>query len=1231
MKKTVVSLFSGGGGLDLGFKNAGYDIIWAIDNNQNAVNTYKANIGHHIKCADITKENIELIPKADVVIGGPPCQSFSLAGMRNVEDARGQLIWQYMRIIEHVKPEAFVFENVTGLLSAKNSKKEKIVDLLKQAFQDIGYSVEMQIMNAADYGVPQRRKRVIIVGLKGDKKFTFPLPTHGTEEPGLKPYVSVFDALDDLPLATNDENTSVEYKNKPLTNYQKRMRKGNGNTVSEHFMPTLSELDKYIISHVKPGGNYMDIPKDVKSQRIQRLQRDGGHTTCYGRMLPSAPSYTINTYFNRPNVGCNIHYSQDRLITVREALRLQSFPDSYRIVSSSKQGRNLIVGNAVPPLLAEVIARKLNEELNDNNMTTTTEGAIGKMVSYSDSEVRVFHPICESALNQAISALRLSGIYEAKHHIYTGNLEMDYVVANKITGKYLCVVEVKRTPSDVQSTRYQIQAQSYVQENQSKSLNEKPFYVITNLEKLISFRYNSLKPSVYQQILQPGLESICDFTVDDETVITSKLASVFQRLLDDFINDRYRELTTLDDFLTCMKAALPNKKQWKSSMAVLMYEYLRGAFHAVRKSSPTITYNVSKFGGNVQQICIEANKVDFDGIFSYDAANYLPRLVLANGLLSDIYNYGEANVSGDAIADALHNMVSEPNKHEGEVATDLELANLVSTAAKMVNGNISTGKIICDPAAGSGNLISSAINVFGVSGSQIMANDINLRLLELLSLRLGLNYPNNIDRKNSPKVTVKDIVNFSPADFANVEVVLLNPPFVAGINCVTRKAPFYSRIRVLKGSNAITEIGQQNLGAVFLELVCHLVPNGTTIACIFPKAHLTERGDEAVAFRQMLLGVFGLQCIFNYSGQGLFENVNEETCILVGKKAGISNSVKVYSSDVPVADIDLHALEQYSGGYNPTDFDYITSDIEAREITVADLLANIADGWRMVCSEMSESIAYIENNIIRNAKIDKITNSTNIYRKGQVGVNGGSDLMFFDSIPALYNAYKTSVILEEGMRNAKCDDFIITNGDSKFLNFNNLGAALSNRIITDYTNCAKPAGQQQRAVKTILEWEKITKKDGSIRFPANSILVPTKIRRNGRIHVSIVPLYVSTNFVVFSYASLQEAQVIASYMSTVFYQLECEVSSKDHAGVRKGEVKDVITTHVPIYNLITQGEINDIIAELSNVTFKDLNNPTITHMDEIWAHILFGVNAKDRLDEAIRLLRFLANRRNPIK
>lgn len=335
-KYKVVSLFSGGGGLDLGFKQAGFNIVWAIDNALDAVRTYQKNIGNHIICADLNTITPNVIPDCDIIIGGPPCQSFSLAGKRKTEDQRGQLIWTYMNIIEAKAPKFFLFENVAGLLSAQNSQKEKILDLLIDKFTQLGYQVAFKLVNAAEYGIPQIRKRVILIGSKNGM-VEFPPITHNIDgSNGLSKFISVKEALDDLPLPTK------------------------GSTL-DHEPPTMSELDKFIVSHVKPGGNYMDIPSSVNSVRIQRLQREGGHTTCYGRMHPDKPSYTINTYFNRPNVGCNIHYSQNRLITIREALRLQSFPDSYILIAKSKQAKNLIVGNAVPPKLAYILAENLKK------------------------------------------------------------------------------------------------------------------------------------------------------------------------------------------------------------------------------------------------------------------------------------------------------------------------------------------------------------------------------------------------------------------------------------------------------------------------------------------------------------------------------------------------------------------------------------------------------------------------------------------------------------------------------------------------------------------------------------------------------------------------------------------------------------------------------------------------------------------------------------------------------
>jgi DNA (cytosine-5)-methyltransferase 1 len=356
-KINVVSLFSGGGGLDLGFKQEGFNIVWAIDFNKDAANTYRENIGDHIICGDITKVDMNTIPTCDLVIGGPPCQSFSLAGKRQSDDLRGQLIWKYLEIINHLKPKAFLFENVTGLLSAKNHKKELILPQLLKKFSEIGYNVQYKVIDATEFGVPQHRKRVIVVGTKEGIVFEFPMGEYGSK----RPLVSAKDALEDLPSAMTENTT---YKSAPQNDYQEIMRKNASDIVTEQQKPTMSKLDEYIVAHVKPGGNYMDIPKDVDSKRIRRLQESGGHTTCYGRLSADKPSYTINTYFNRPNVGCNIHYREDRLITVREALRLQSFPDNYKLCATSKQAKNLIVGNAVPPLVAKAFAKAMKGALN---------------------------------------------------------------------------------------------------------------------------------------------------------------------------------------------------------------------------------------------------------------------------------------------------------------------------------------------------------------------------------------------------------------------------------------------------------------------------------------------------------------------------------------------------------------------------------------------------------------------------------------------------------------------------------------------------------------------------------------------------------------------------------------------------------------------------------------------------------------------------------------------------
>lgn len=355
-KLKVIGLFSGCGGLDLGFKQSGYDIVWANDILKDACETYKLNIGNHIVNEDITKIDLDTIPKADLIIGGPPCQGFSGIGKRDPNDTRSSLVYSYLEVVKKVQPKIFLFENVTGLKSSKAPDGTKVIDNLKKAFEDIGYLINIHTLNSADYGVPQKRKRVFIIGNKIGVEISAPPQTHFDNIESKKQWITSLEAISDLQPPNDIGN--IKYKHKPNCEYQKLMRNKSTETTL-HFTPYSSPTDKEIIKHVKPGGNYMDIPDEISTKRIMYFKSTGGRTTTYGRLDPKKPNYTLNTHFNRPNIGCNIHYKEDRMITIREGLRFQSFPDDFHLISSTKRNYYVQVGNAVPPLLSKAWALHL--------------------------------------------------------------------------------------------------------------------------------------------------------------------------------------------------------------------------------------------------------------------------------------------------------------------------------------------------------------------------------------------------------------------------------------------------------------------------------------------------------------------------------------------------------------------------------------------------------------------------------------------------------------------------------------------------------------------------------------------------------------------------------------------------------------------------------------------------------------------------------------------------------
>ena len=380
MPINVVDLFSGAGGLTCGFsykiennsfkKTHDFNFIFANEYNEQAAKAFATNFGdiHLIKgdIANITQNTLSLedissnIP-IDLIIGGPPCQSYSTVGKRQY-DQRAKMYQEYTKMLRFLQPAMFIFENVTGLLSMKNDKGNPVIDDITTLFdhitESLGYKLYRKVLNAKDFGVPQSRERVFIVGFRKDINYEwkFPSPTHGQ---GLKDYVTVAEAISDLPLVRCGQKKE-KYTKATKTDYQLLMR-GNSLEIFDHECGIYGDRMNTIIKAVKEGKGRPYINELVASGVLpQECHLTSGYNNTYGRLWWHKPSTTITNSLGTPSALRCIHPLQNRALTTREGARLQSMPDWMRFYGNRHE-RNSQVGNAVPPLLAMAIANEVKK------------------------------------------------------------------------------------------------------------------------------------------------------------------------------------------------------------------------------------------------------------------------------------------------------------------------------------------------------------------------------------------------------------------------------------------------------------------------------------------------------------------------------------------------------------------------------------------------------------------------------------------------------------------------------------------------------------------------------------------------------------------------------------------------------------------------------------------------------------------------------------------------------
>jgi len=388
----MLDLFAGAGGLSEGLREAGFRSLYANE----FVPTYAATFAlNHadtlVQSGDVrevdaaeVRRNVGLKRgELDLMAGGPPCQGFSInAPKRSSEDQRNHLFKEYLRFVDEFQPRAVLIENVPGLVSFDEGGT---LNAILQSLEALGYSADVQILYAPHYGVPQTRWRTVILGLRGSAEplAAFPKPIRHAPMrvnftsrfagrdivafPGsveLPTFTTVQDAIGDLPVLSNGEEGDLvkSYPTPPLNDYQRALRAGSEG-VHNHQAARLGKINMERLSHIPAGGNWTNIPFDLLPAGMKRARRSD-HTKRYGRVEAGGLASTILTKCD-PHWGAYVHYSQDRAFTVREAARIQSFPDTYRF-TGSRVDQYEQVGNAVPPLLAAAVGQSISAALGVN-------------------------------------------------------------------------------------------------------------------------------------------------------------------------------------------------------------------------------------------------------------------------------------------------------------------------------------------------------------------------------------------------------------------------------------------------------------------------------------------------------------------------------------------------------------------------------------------------------------------------------------------------------------------------------------------------------------------------------------------------------------------------------------------------------------------------------------------------------------------------------------------------
>ncbi|MBI4432352.1 MAG: BpuSI family type II restriction endonuclease [Candidatus Omnitrophica bacterium] len=865
-----------------------------------------------------------------------------------------------------------------------------------------------------------------------------------------------------------------------------------------------------------------------------------------------------------------------------------------------------------------------------------------RLPSYTDDEIEYFHPFFEFAGRKALHSSGLESSIILVHHKDINGITVDFSFERTENKRIVLLVEIKRTPAAMSSTRYRYQALSYRKEADANA--DTPYYVLTNLEKADIFKYDPNRPRVASQIIYGSPFNIGSFQTTALPEFLVNLERFIKTSLEIALNNTGEYEENLDKLNDVLITNISSAGNWHKILMPISYEYVRGAsihYPSLKARLREGHWEVAdRYKSQPLRLREKGSSVDFENIFRDPLPDPDHPIAFDRDLLHSGHISGQLRANGEDLASLVQELIE---KHStlpdgpGIVETDDELARLLAiSASDALDRQLIPNDIVCDPAAGTGRLLTAAHSLIfqSLGPQQWWANEINPFFSEPLCLRLGLDHANELRQGNVPKITIADIVDLERSDFTNVKVILMNPPFLSGIQATNEKRRFAQAIERVTGSRSLVNAGQIGLEALFLELVWGLAPEDAVIACILPFQILMRKSDEMQLFRRFLVEKFGLTHLISYPREGLFERVMKRTLIAVGRKNFGGTSVKCIDVRMPLERVDYHDLLSALQNARTQLGRAATLKITPKQ----ELQNSIPNGWGLG-SVLARANEWVETNLSNFRQLDRVAAGL---KRGTSGNSGCSDLS------AIKPNGPISALLPLIPQNWRCpsinnsDDFpkVLTQENPQTLSpllpneawtTGSSESATLDKIINEYLRI-KSARPNARGTQAVAERSLETARRAIYRdvkiFSANSVLIPRASRILARIGVLRDPYVVSTNFIVVSMNDFENTLLTASWLSSVFSQIQMEALNNDQEGMRKLEKRQIALLHIPDFSRMSNEEKQSATQAFHNDPPLNSQHPTLRNLDMVWLKLAFPGKPNSFLNDAFALMADLCEERS---